>query len=264
MSNAASDPLTTHALFAHDRVAAGYASARPVLHGEVFARVRELLGETARLGRGLDVGCGTGLSTMALLALTTDATGVDGALPMLRRATRREGVRYVAAWAEELPFAEQSFDLIVACGSIDWVDRARFVPRASELLAPGGWLVPLDFGDAGRSPDMPELGPWHAEVFQREFPPPPSRDPLVTAREASSADLTAPIHHDFALQCAFTAARYSDFLMTESSVIAAVEYGDRRPAEIRDWLVGELDPLFGGRRRRVTFGGYIQVLRKQR
>jgi SAM-dependent methyltransferase len=171
-------------------------------------------------------------------------------------------VRYVASSAEDLPFVERSFDLIVACGSIDWVDRARFVPRAAELLAPGGWLVPLDFGDAGRSPDMPDLERWHEEVFQREFPRPPSRDPLVTAGEASAADLTPPSHHDFTTQCAFTAARYADFLMTESSVIAAVEYGGQSAGEIGDWLVGELDPLFGGQSRRVTFGGYIQVLRK--
>jgi hypothetical protein len=34
--------LETRGLFAHERVARGYASARPFLHPEVFARVREL------------------------------------------------------------------------------------------------------------------------------------------------------------------------------------------------------------------------------
>ena len=49
MSNTVPDPLTTHRLFEHDRVAAGYASARPFLHGEVFA----LLGKP---GRNVEMG----------------------------------------------------------------------------------------------------------------------------------------------------------------------------------------------------------------
>ena len=56
MTNAAPDPLTTHLLFEHDRVAAGYASARPHLHGEVFARVGALIRPPAPFRHALDVG----------------------------------------------------------------------------------------------------------------------------------------------------------------------------------------------------------------
>lgn len=262
MTNAAHDPLTTHQLFEHDRVAAGYASARPLLHGEVFARVSALMGPPAPLQRALDVGCGTGLSSVALRALAQEVTGVDAAVPMLRRARRAEHVHYLASSAEELPFRSGSFDLIAACGSIDWVDRSRFLPRAAELLVTGGWLIPLDFGDAGLSPEMPELERWHTEVFQKACPTPPTRDPLVTAGEAERLGFTAPADHEFVTHCSFTAARYSDFLMTESSVIAAVEYGKRSPEEIRAWLEEELNPLFAGDPRRVAFTGYIQILRK--
>ena len=263
MSNASPNPLATHELFAHDRVAAGYASARPVLHGEAFSRVRDVIDAPWPLRRGLDVGCGTGLSSVALLDLVREVTGVDAALPMLRRATSARHVHYVASRAEDLPFISGSFDLIAACGSLDWVDRARFLPRAGELLATGGWLVPLDFGDRGRSPDVGALENWHREVFHGSFPTPPSRDPLVGADEADRAGLTPPAHHDFATHCLFTAAGYADFLMTESSVIAAVEYGDQTPGEIRRWLEEEITSLFGDEPRRVAFGGYIQVLRKR-
>jgi hypothetical protein len=50
--------------------------------------------------------------------------------------------------------------------------------------------------------------------------------------------------------------------MTESSVIAAVEYGERTEAEVHAWLGRELVPLFGGEPRPVAFGGYIQALRR--
>jgi hypothetical protein len=45
-------------------------------------------------------------------------------------------------------------------------------------------------------------------------------------------------------------------------VIAAIEYGDEDAARVRARLESELRPLFGGTARRVSFGGYIQALRR--
>jgi SAM-dependent methyltransferase len=262
MNDPRPDPVTTHQLFAHDRVAAGYASARPFLHREVFARVVELIRPTRSLHRALDVGCGTGLSSVALLDLAREVTAVDASVPMLLRATRAARVRYLASSAEELPFRSGSFDLVAACGSIDWVDRARFLPRAAELLVGGGWLTPVDFGDTGRSPELPALERWHKEVFQRAFPFPPAGDPIVTGAEARRFGFTEPKHHTFESPCTFTAAQYSDFLMTESNIVAAVEYGERSAGEIRAWLEAQLTRLFGRGSHAVAFSGYIQVLQK--
>jgi SAM-dependent methyltransferase len=262
MTDVPPDPLTTHQIFEHDRVAAGYASARPYLHPEVFGRVRELIGTSGPLRRALDVGCGTGLSSVALLDLAREVIGVDASVPMLRRASKAEHVRYLASSAEALPFRNGSFHLVAACGSIDWVDRARFLPRAAEVLVSSGWLTPVDFGDAGRSAEIPDLERWHREVFERAYPPPPARDPLVTRAEADRYGFGRPAHHTFVLHCPFSAPRYSDFLMTESNVIAAVEYRGRGAAEIRTWLEAELTPLFGSSPHSVAFGGYIQVLQK--
>ena len=85
---------------------------------------------------------------------------------------------------------------------------------------------------------------------------------MITADEAGRHGFAAPLHRDFASACPFTAAQYAAFLMTESNVIAAVEYGERTEAEVRGWLDGELAPLFGREPRRVAFGGYIQALRR--
>ena len=57
--------------------------------------------------RALDVGCGTGLSSVALLDLAGEVVGIDAALAMLRHASRAQGVRYVASGAEALPFRER-------------------------------------------------------------------------------------------------------------------------------------------------------------
>jgi SAM-dependent methyltransferase len=259
---APADPTETHRLFRHDRVAAGYASARPYLHPEVFARVRPIVGRARRFHRALDLGCGTGLSSLALLDLAERVVAIDASLDMLRHARRADGVRYVACGAETPAFREGTFDLVVACGSMDWVDRAQFMPRAAELVESGGWLVSLDFGDTGRSAEIPGLAHWYDEVFLRAYPRPPASDPMITADEAERHGFAAPAFLDFVSCCPFAAAQYADFLMTESSVIAAVEYGGKAEGEVLAWLEGEIAPLFGPGPRPVTFAGYIQALRR--
>jgi SAM-dependent methyltransferase len=256
------DPTATRELFEHDRVAAGYASARPYLHPHAFARVREQLACEAKAARALDVGCGTGMSSLALTALAHDVVGTDASLPMLRRARREPRVRYAAATAEALPFREGSFDLVVACGSIDWVDRGRFLPRAFELLVSGGLLVCLDFGDTGRSRDIPGLAAWYDSAFQGRYPRPPASDPIVTPGEATRCGYEPPTRSDFSIDHAMSARQYSEFLMTESNVIAAVEYGSQAAGQVRARLESELSSLFGGAPRRIAFAGYVQTLRK--
>jgi SAM-dependent methyltransferase len=255
-------PTATHRIFQHARVAAGYASARPYLHPQVFARVREMIGAESRLGRALDVGCGTGLSSFALLDVAESVVGIDASLDMLRHAIHADAVTYAASGAETPPFRAGSFDLVAACGSMDWIDREHFLPRAADLVVAGGWLVSLDFGDTGRSPEVPGLARWYDEVLPRRYPRPPAKDPMIAAAEAERHGFRAPVHRDLSMACPFTAAGYAAFLMTESNVIAAVEYGGETADAARTWLEAELAPLFGTAEHVVTFGGYVQAMRR--
>jgi len=96
-------------------------------------------------GRGLDLGCGTGFSTEHLLARipSVDWHGVDCSLPMLEIARGKPELRRVElreACAEMLPFADGSFDVVVANFSWHWFGEGagREVRR---VLRPGGWLL---------------------------------------------------------------------------------------------------------------------------
>jgi hypothetical protein len=61
---------------------------------------------------------------------------------------------------------------------------------------------------------------------------------MVTPEEAARDGFGSPAHRDFASVVWFTARQYAAFLMTESNVIAAVEYGRESAEQVRAWLEG--------------------------
>jgi SAM-dependent methyltransferase len=96
-------------------------------------------------GRGLDLGCGSGFSTEALVQAFPGVAwqGVDVSAPMLMRAAKRatlQGVPLHHAAAESLPYAAGSFDLVVSNFSWHWFAPAA-ADEALRVLRPGGWLL---------------------------------------------------------------------------------------------------------------------------
>jgi SAM-dependent methyltransferase len=83
-----------------------------------------LLGEGP--GRLLDVGCGTGVHTVAFAEHGWSATGVDVSAAMLRLA-RARGLEVAQADASELPFPDESFDAVVSMWTHTDVDDFRAV-----------------------------------------------------------------------------------------------------------------------------------------
>jgi ubiquinone/menaquinone biosynthesis C-methylase UbiE len=107
-----------------------------------------LLLEMARPARGdriLDVGCGTGIFTLDLLAAGARVTGLELSRPMLRRAGERaRGLPFsmVQGDMRSLPFADRSFDKAVSVTAIEFVEDARAaVAELFRVTRPGGWIV---------------------------------------------------------------------------------------------------------------------------
>ena len=121
------------------RRAATYDRLRPA-----DERWRELLDLLVREGdldgaRVLDVGCGTGRVATALGAI-----GVDPSPEMLEVA-RRRGVNGYLGRAEELPFADASFDAAVLALVVHLGDRLRAFDELRRVLRRGGRLLIATF-----------------------------------------------------------------------------------------------------------------------
>lgn len=87
--------------FATAEGARRYHEGRPFHHRRALAKILQIVGET-RVQRGLDVACGTGLSSVALADIAEFVAGDDNVEAMVRLAARSPRVRYAVATVEDL------------------------------------------------------------------------------------------------------------------------------------------------------------------
>ncbi|MEW6244477.1 MAG: ubiquinone/menaquinone biosynthesis methyltransferase [Bacillota bacterium] len=98
--------------------------------------------------RVLDVCCGTG-KVSALLAHRAGAggcvIGLDFSDDMLRRATAARGLSYTRGDALDLPFHDDSFDLVTSTFALRNLScMSSFMKEAHRVLVPGGRLCVMD------------------------------------------------------------------------------------------------------------------------
>ena len=105
-------------------------------------------GDAAYNKRVLDLCCGTGDIALAFTRAGADVTGADFTEEMLRVAeARTKEVRWVRADALQLPFPEDSFDVVsVGYGLRNLADIERGLREILRVLKPGGKFLSLDFG----------------------------------------------------------------------------------------------------------------------
>jgi SAM-dependent methyltransferase len=97
--------------------------------------------------QALELGCGAAQFGLRVAARGADVIGLDFSENQLRHARTNvadRGARFplVRANAEELPFADASFDLVFCDhGATSFTDPHRTVPEVARVLRPGGRFV---------------------------------------------------------------------------------------------------------------------------
>ncbi len=141
-----------------DPVVREYASAAHAYDTRWSWYVEASLRETiARLDmrpadRVLDVGCGTGelLSRLARKFPEAGLAGLDAVPEMLAIAKGKlpAGADLRIGWANELPWPDASFDVVVSSNMFHYVtDPVGAVREMNRVLAPGGRLLVTDWCD---------------------------------------------------------------------------------------------------------------------
>jgi arsenite methyltransferase len=112
------------------------------------------LGRLASGERVLDLGSGAGTDSLVAARMVGpggSVTGIDMTPEMLDKARRSAGemgadnVEFVEGEAENLPFADESFDVVISNGVIDLIpDKDAVFSELYRVLAPGGRIQLAD------------------------------------------------------------------------------------------------------------------------
>ncbi len=124
-----------------EEIARHYAAYRPPLHQLILAEVLD----GRHFDRGLDIGCGTGYSAIALAEHCDHVIGVDQSQSMLDKATKHPKVEYRLGTGEELPVAPNSIDLITLAGVLFYLNAEKTIAGLSQTCRKDALIVPYDF-----------------------------------------------------------------------------------------------------------------------
>lgn len=139
--------------------------------------------DAASVGEGtsyLDLGCGGGTAARRAAQKGARVSGLDASEALLRVAKRNvPSGDFRHGDIEDLPFADDSFDVVTASNSIQFVeDKPRALREIRRVLAPGGRFAIGMWCEPDRC-DMGNVFKALAETLSA----PPSHEPSLSARE---------------------------------------------------------------------------------
>lgn len=127
----------------YDKVTAmHYSKYRPPLHPLILEKV---LSEKKLFHRGLDIGCGTGQSSVALSPYCKKIIGIEPSQPMLEMAIPHDKVEYREFDGKNLKFPDGHFDVITLAGSLFYAKSQRLLDEVIRVSNPGSTVLVYDF-----------------------------------------------------------------------------------------------------------------------
>jgi SAM-dependent methyltransferase len=239
-------PAASPNYFSGAEVAARYARVRPFFHAEVAERLRAFAG-VERFGRVLDVGCGSGQSSIALAAIAGQVIAIDASQSMLDHAEAGPNIGYRLGSAEQLNLAvgEEAgeFDLVSAASALHWFDQDRFYPQCRQVLAPGGLLAVYNDHFTAHMQGSDACKRWMRTRFAKRFPPPRRGMRDFDEKKAAEFGFTVVHHSSFSHLVPFTRQELIAYLLTRSNTLAPLARGEHSQPSVVEWLDRELLPI---------------------
>ena len=118
-----------------------YAAYRPSLHLPILKKV---LGN-AHFTLGLDVGCGTGQSALALTRFCDKVIAIDPSGSMLQNAMPHDQIEYQHCNGQDLEFAANTIDIITFAGSFYYAKTQHLLNEILRVTKSAGQIIIYDF-----------------------------------------------------------------------------------------------------------------------
>jgi SAM-dependent methyltransferase len=215
---------------------------RPFFHDEVVDRLCSFTGIPS-FRKALDVGCGSGQSSVALSSVSGQVIAIDASQDMLDHASPCSNISYRLGIAEQLDFDAGEFDLVSVGSALHWFDQDRFFAQCQNVLSPAGVLAVYNDHFTAHLQGVVACKRWMRTRFAKRFPPP--RRGMRDLNELTTSRCGFQIAHrsSFSHLVPFSRAEFIAYLLTRSNTLAAIHSGRESHESIVDWLEEELSPI---------------------
>jgi ubiquinone/menaquinone biosynthesis C-methylase UbiE len=228
--------------FADSDVAARYAKVRPFFHDEVVERLCRFTG-VSHFRRALDVGCGSGQSSIALAAIADHVIAIDASQSMLNHARVSPRISYQLGCAEQLDFSAGEFDLVSVGSALHWFDQDRFFAQCRNVLAPAGVLAVYNDHFTAHMQDVSACKRWMRTRFAKRYPA--FRRGMRDMDEFKAAECGFEVAQcsSFNHLVGFSREEFIAYLLTSSNTLAAIRTAKETYESSVAWLDSELTPI---------------------
>lgn len=250
--------------FEQQHAAERYSKGRPYFHRTTIAHIQKHLQLDTKLDKALDIACGNGLSTNALLDIAVNVFGTDTSAEMLKRALSQDKINYSVAPAEHQPFSDKAFNLITVCSGVHWFNIDEFLVEANRLLNNNGWLVLYDNFFISEMQGVDSFTQWYPDVYLKKFPAPKRNNTYNWSNgHVSSKNFTLDKEEEFKNALTFTKEELILYFTTQSNITAITDAGEMTYNEVEEWLNIELTPFYStDKTRTIYFGNWVKYLRR--
>jgi SAM-dependent methyltransferase len=230
--------------FASDPAARRYAHGRPYYHRAALSVAARQLG-ISHAPLAVDVACGTGLSTQAVLELAEHVIALDTSHAMLQAAPPHPRARYLAAAAEQLPLRDASASLATVAAAFHWFDQPRAFAELARVLHRGaGLAVYTDFFH-GQLTGQPAFAAWLEQAYLPRYPSPP-RHAYFDPAAALPAGFAGISYTETEIHIPLTHTQLADYLLSQSNAATAIEAGTTTADTLRTQILDETAAFFPG------------------
>jgi ubiquinone/menaquinone biosynthesis C-methylase UbiE len=242
-----------------------YSRGRPDFHCITIKHIKDYLHLDQKLYNALDIACGTGLSTKALLEIATNVYGTDASQEMLNVALQPDKIHYSVAPAEQQPFTDNCFDLITVSSGVHWFDIDKFLTEANRLLKNKSWLVLYENYFISEMVGNDNFTNWFPNVYLKKYPSPPRNSNYAWTNEnLNPKNFNFITEERFKNSTTFNKKQLTLYFTTQSNIISAVEKNETTYEQVENWLDKELALFFDNENttQTINYGNWIKFIQR--
>ncbi|MFP4094520.1 MAG: class I SAM-dependent methyltransferase [Cyclobacteriaceae bacterium] len=198
----------------------------------------DCMGDARHFCHGLDIGCGTGQSSLALADFCKQVTGIDPSEEMIRKAMTHPAISYLPYDGRQFAFPAYTFDSITFAGSLIYAKSQALLDELIRISRPGVVILVYDF--------EVQLQPLLSALAIQGSPVENHYDHAVDFSGLSTDNLQLVFKKDGVLSLSAGHVQVAHFLMSHPHVCHALTI-KRRPDDLWTQLLNRLQKEFSGK-----------------